>query len=336
MRTGSNPAKDQPELPPYGRHRIIVPIFVPALSGYFEHALEILELSLDSLRRTASGRASITLIANGCVPDVLRKLQTEFAHDWVDQVVINRSNRGQVDAVASAARGCFEDLITVADGDALFLPGWLEALEEIFLRFPECGVASPFPTPNLAWKDTSATVIGAWLRGELRVEKVVPEADLDRFAASVGTPGIFRQKVRDRQLVVRRNGFTACVGSGHLVFTMRREVIAGIPPEPCLRALDGWAARRWLDEPGDRLGFWRFSTTRAYAYHMGNSPEEWMYKELEAVRHETTSPQPNAATGGLAVEGARPSHMPYRLRLLMLRALRASVERGLLRLRGSR
>jgi hypothetical protein len=318
VRTGSNPAKDQPELPPYGRHRIIVPIYVPALTGYFEHALETLELCLDSLRHTASGRATITLIANQCAPEVLRRLEEHRAEGWVDQLVINRTNRGKVDSVVSAVRGSFEELITLSDSDFLFVPGWLEAVEQIFAGFPECGAASPFPTPHLAFGYTAATLWGAWLKGELAREAVVDEADFSRFEASIQNPWLFNPEVRSRQLVVKRGGLTVCVGCDHSLFTMHRRVVGGIPPEAALRALG--MERQWLDEPPDRLGFWRLSSARAYAYHMGNSPEEWMYAELERSREapESVDLARSLAAGFLAPRHACRAPLPFRRYFLRL------------------
>jgi hypothetical protein len=307
-----------------------VPIYVPALSGYFEHALEVLELCLDSLRHTASGRASITLIANQCAPEVLRRLEEHRAEGWLDQLVINRTNRGKVDSVVSAVRGSFEELITLSDSDFLFAPGWLEAVEQIFARFPECGAASPFPRPHLAFGYTSATLWGAWLKGELAREKVVDDADLSRFEASIQNAGFFKPEVRSRQLVVKRRGLTVCVGCDHSLFTMHRRVVAGIPPEPALRALG--MVQRWLDEPPDRLGFWRLSSARAYAYHMGNSTEEWMYTALERSREapESVDLGRSLVAGSLAPRRACRTPLPFRR--YFLRLYKALVRKEFLKL----
>lgn len=282
MRDGTNPAKEAGALGAVSRHRVVVPVYVPSLDGYFANAPEILRLCIESLHATTSGKADVTVISNGCIPEVVEQLQTYQRQGWIDQLVLNRSNRGKVDAVLSAARGSAEDLITISDGDVLFSAGWTDAVEDIFRHFPECGFAAPVPSPGGHWYYTSATLLEALLRKELRFEKVVPDADLDQFARSIGRLDLFSADDRRTQLIVRRNGASACVGCGHFVFTIRREVLAAMPKEPSLRPIEGNSEEKYLDAPTDRLGLWRLATTRAFARHMGNVPEPWMYDELRA------------------------------------------------------
>ena len=85
-------------------------------------------------------------------------------------------------------------------------------------------------------------------------------------------------------MVVRRHGTTACVGGGHFVCTLRREVIAAMPQRPSLKAYGGGAEQIWKDRPPDRMGYWRLATARSFTYHLGNVPEPWMYDELERCR----------------------------------------------------
>jgi hypothetical protein len=281
MRQGANPGKQTFRLPDYAPHRVIVPVCIPELGGYFAQSVKVLELCLESLRVTTAGRASVTVISNGCAPEVVQWLECLHRQGWIDQLLLNTSNRGKIDAVFSVARGAPEPLLTMADCDVLFRHGWLEAIEGLFNAFPECGLASPTPLPSLVWEYTTSTILGAFVNRELRFEKVVPGEDLDRFVASIDNPGFFRLYHRQSQLVVRRGDARACIGCGHFVCTVRREVLAGAPRRPCCLALGRDAERIWVDSPPDRLGFWRLATPRTYAYHMGNVPEPWMYEELE-------------------------------------------------------
>lgn len=283
MRTGMNEVVKQDHLSGYLRHRIIIPVYIPHFSGYFEHSLEILKLCLESLRVTTAGQASITIVSNGSAPEVVAFLQRYYEEGWIDQLLLNNVNRGRVDAVVPVARGAYEEFITITDCDVLFSPGWLAAVEKVFRDFPECGFASPVPNPTFAWYYTSATILGGLARRELAFDKVVPDADLDRFAHSIGRPDVFKPEHRESQMILRRNGDAACVGCGHFVFTIRKEVAAAYPKHPCLKALLS-GSPQIHDVPPDKLGFWRLATTRAYASHMGNVPEPWMYDELEEYR----------------------------------------------------
>ncbi len=282
MRIGKNPAKGT-ALPTHGRHRIIVPIYIPNLEGYFEHALTVMTLCLESLWLTTNGRAAITVISNGSAPSVVAALQRLSENGRLDQLVLNDTNRGKVDAALCAARGSFEPFITFSDADVLFRPGWLDAVESLFRTFPETGVASPFTMPPLAWIHTSATLLSATARLELARQKVVADASIDQLERSLGHPNYVPSALRESQLVVKRAGAIACVGATHIVSTMRRELIQSLPQAPSLTAVAGSSEKRWIDEPSDRCGFWRLSTPRFWAAHMGNTPEPWMAEEVTAM-----------------------------------------------------
>jgi hypothetical protein len=320
MRHGTNTEKTSADLATFGGHRVVVPVYIPSGDGYFSQSLQVLRMCLESLRLTAAAKASISIVSNGSAEAVNDELRRRHDEGWIDQLLINRRNWGRVDAVASVIRGTFEPLITVSDADVLFRPGWLEAIEDLFARFPECGSASPVPMPVSLWHYTSATILGAMSRGELSFDKVVPDFDLDRFARSVGRPDMFGPEHRAAQLLVRRGDGAALVGCGHFVCTIRREVVAAMPHGPSLRALGGRASERWLDIPPDRAGFWRLATTRAYAWHMGNTPEPWMADELATYEAEP-------GLGGDAPPIGPPrlpwaSHLPWRVRRLLTQAVK--------------
>jgi hypothetical protein len=321
MRVGANPAKESTRLDGYGMHRIIVPVYVPTSEGYFARVPDILKLCLESLHLTTSGKAAVTVISNGSSAEVEEELLRMFRLGWFDQLLLNEKNRGKVDAVVSAARGFFEELITISDSDVLFKAGWLGAVEQIFENFPECGYATPFFSPNGIWNNTSATLLGALFRRELSFAKVVNEDDLDRFAHSIGRPDLYTEEHRRQQLIVRRNGALAGVGGGHFCLTMHRELLSDLPNTPSLLAMGGTSERDWFDIPPDKLGYWRLSTAGGYVYHMGNIPDTWMYEELETCRRDSSLPisRPDSLPRR---QRDWVSKLPYPLRITIARAIR--------------
>ncbi|NOT60256.1 MAG: glycosyltransferase family 2 protein [Acidobacteria bacterium] len=326
MRVGKNPASTFDTLASHRRHRILVPVYIPHTNEYFADALEILQLCLRSLRATINKQAgneqvAVTLIANGCCDEALQVLETEFAAGWLDQLCVNQTNRGKVDAIISVARGSFEPLLTFADADVLFHPGWLQKVEAVFAHFPDCGFVSPMPNPTKHWYNSSATLWAAKLRGELRRAKVVSDAALDAFAQSIGNPAYFPAEVRQSQWIVERNGQQAVVGAGHFVCTLRREVLAAMPKHAALKGYDSNADQRWLDQPPDALGFWRLATTEALVAHLGNVAEPWMHERLADIEAHSTNnmashnvPPPPAWHVGKII--------PYGVRRLGIRAVR--------------
>lgn len=334
MRDRPNPVKDQGRLPAYGHHRVVVPVHIPNLEGYFAQSRSILRRCLDSLRLSAAGRVAVTLISDGSCPEALADLRARLDEGWVDQLIVNHTNRGKVDAVVGVARGSHEELITVSDADVLFRPGWVDAVEQLFVTFPECGFASLFPSSTGTFALTSSTLLGGLCRRELRLAPVSDPGDLARFAASIGNPDLYPPAYRKLQWTLEREGLTACVGAPHWVFTMRRSVIRAIPAEPARRAV-GISESRWLDEPADRLGYWRLATHQAYAHHMGNVPEPWMDEELaaaEAADAVAPAPRPHPGVGRRPILG----RLPARLRLALVgRVLRPRLERRIHRSAGA-
>jgi hypothetical protein len=303
------------------RHRVILPVYVPRLTGYFKDAIEILALSLESLRLTVAGSANVTLIANQCCDEVLAILTRHYDEGWVDQLVVNRANRGRIDAVVSVARGAHEPLLTLSDSDVFFKRGWIQAIENLLATFPECGMASVVPHPGTAWHHTSATVLGGLVHGELRVGKAVSDDDIDRFGHSIGMPDWLKPEQRARQVLVTRGETTACVGCGHFLFTIRKNVLDAIPREPCWRPLGAGSDEIWYDRPPDIAGYWRLATPTAYAYHLGNVPEPWMYDAMRALREQPTGLIPGPAEVGDAILPLT-SRIPWRARRILAGGLK--------------
>ena len=321
MRIGVNDNKDTPLKAATALHRVVLPVYIPRLDGYFAHALEVLDLCLESLYATAAGQAAVTVVANQCTPEVVDALVAYHRRGRFEQLVVNSENHGRIDGTLAAARGSFEELVTISDSDVLFRHGWPQALEEVFRTYPECGFASVVPHPGAAWYCTSATIVGALATRELSFERIVSDSDIDRFGWSIGRANWVKPEQRQVQMVVRRNGLAACVGCGHFVFTVAREVIASFPTTPCGHPLGGGTDELWVDQPPDRSGYWRLSTPSGYAFHMGNTPEPWMYEELRASQ--------SAGASALAPPAPLPprkrprvSRAPWAARNLFVRALR--------------
>ncbi len=280
MRVGTNPEKNNPKVRLLFQHRIIIPVYIPNLEGYFEHLLEIVELSLKSLCLSAGDKAYITVVLNGCCSDVIKKTQEWFDEGIFNQLIINQENLGKVDGTLSIAKGATEEFVTISDCDVLFKPGWLEEVEHIFTVFPEAGFVSPTPAPHLAWSHTSAMMLDAFLKRELWMGQFISEEDMQKFSESVGTPNFINEK----QLVIRRRNAIACAGAGHFVFSVRKAVVEGMPSSAAGTTLSSDSDKNWFDVPPDRMGYWRLSAMRSFAYHLGNVPERWMYEELESYR----------------------------------------------------
>ncbi|MEL6813067.1 MAG: glycosyltransferase family A protein [Bacteroidota bacterium] len=284
MRIGSNPERDK-EIPKGGYHRIIIPVYIPNLEGYFEKGMEFTRMCLESVIKTKHARSSLTVVNNGSCKEVTQYLQELYTSGGIDQLIHHAQNVGKIDAVIPIAKSASEELITISDGDVLFKDGWIQDVEDVFSTFPEAGMVSPVPHGTVYSNYTVNTVVDAFLKGALKFASVCNPGDMLKFAESIGRQDdMYRKKIRlTYQMTVNRKGFSAVVGCGHFVATLRSEVFKFAPKEPSRLAYATQADRNYIDIPNEKAGLWRLATTRNGAYHMGNLPQPWMMDEFNHI-----------------------------------------------------
>jgi len=285
MRIGKNPAKESISLEARYYHRVIVPVYIPNLEGYFADAENILNLCLGSLLHTLHPKACISVVNNGCCEPIANLLNRYYREGKIDQLVHFQENIGKIDAIYSVAKGCYEPLITITDSDVLFLAGWITEVEKSIQVFPEIGLISPCPIPALWNYKNSATLFSPLLKWKLKLRSCTSKEDLMKFTESISAPNFYdgKEALLEKQLTITRNDVTLIVGAGHFVATMRREVFKAAPDRPSLRKIVGNSEREYIDIPVDKIGLFRVGTSKVLAHHLGNSLETWMTDEFNSV-----------------------------------------------------
>lgn len=273
MRTGINPAKLDSQISVNYHHRIIIPVFIPELSGYFENLMEVYRLCIESANLTQHKRSAITVVDNGSclkVKEWLRQLQDKGV---IETLITHQSNVGKIDAIMGAARGCREPLITLSDSDILFRNGWQEEVESVFKAFPKAGSVAPFPIARHMYYHSSSTQKDV-VKGNLKFAfKKTKEHDLIKEVYD--SYGWNYEPTYDGLLpVVQKNGKEAVMGSGHQVFTIRRELFFSMPLNPSYIKIGAGSELNWIDAPINELGAWRLSTLQTWVHHMGNKLTE--------------------------------------------------------------
>ncbi len=289
MRVGNNPAKNE-KLLNDAYHRIIIPIYIPNLEGYFKKGLEVTKLCIESVIKTKHLKCRLTIINNNSCIEIRSYLDGLYAIGKIDQLIHYKSNIGKIDAVIPVAKTSSEPFITISDGDVLFKNGWIKAVENVFNNFPEAGMVAPVPNPTFYRVYSENTLFDSFFKRRLQFKSVCNPEDLLAFAKSIGSDTMYKKKSRlYKQLIVKRKGEEAVVGCGHFVATFRKEVFKKTPNKPSYMAYASSADREYLDVPNDKTGFWRLATTNCYAYHIGNVPEQWMNSTLSSLSNETST-----------------------------------------------
>lgn len=322
MRKGINPEKFKKERNKTFFHRIIVPVFIPDKAiEYYEESAEVFEKCLQSIFQTVNPETTaVTVIDNGLIPELSGLLDGKFKEGRLDKIVKHRDNRGKVNAVLSEAKASYEAFLTITDADVFFFQGWERAVFDIYKNFSKAGVISPIPAQNLTFYKNSSIFFDKYLRGKINYGKKVSDKDCELFLKGMGNIALHRRNKHkyswgERQYFIENN-VAAVVGANHFVATYRREIFNNsdlFPEEKFKKGLE----EKFLDEPGDIKGFYRLSTARSFAYHMGNKIENVEFV-VPSESHESTV----NSFFFRSIGKAETSSFPWWLRKLFLRTLK--------------
>jgi hypothetical protein len=212
-------------------------------------------------------------------------LQQLYREGKIDQLVHHKNNIGKIDAMMQIAKTAMEPLVTLSDGDVLFMDGWIQATEKVFSVFPEAGMVSPVPHGTMFSHYTVNTIYDGFFKGRLKFQSVCEPEDMMRFAESIGSSDtMYKKSIRLKyQLTAKRKDVSAVVGCGHFVATMRREVFDHAPKAHSKLAYASEADKDYIDLPNEKAGLWRLATAGNYAYHMGNNPQDWMRQKFDEI-----------------------------------------------------
>ena len=173
--------------------------------------------------------------------------------------------------------------ITNADADVLFLENWQEATYEIYKVFPKTGAVSPTPNSKMLKFLTANIFFEKGLTQNISFSEVKNPQAMESFAKSIGNEKLFSKIHLDKYLTIKRNNFEALIGAGHFVVTYRSDIFDGLEKRYTNFILGG-DSDFIFDFPVVKKGFWRLSTADNYAFHMGNTLEEWMLTTVEDLK----------------------------------------------------
>lgn len=287
MRIGTNPEKNNYNLNAKAYHRIIIPVYIPHFDDYFNEAFTIFKLCLESLIATIHQDTRITIFNNNCHNDVKQYIDLMYGiNECIDQIFHSKENLGKINAILAASKGNLEQLITITDADVLFKTNWQNEVELVFMNFPQAGMVSPVPSSKAYNVYTSNNWGFAFLKGKLFFDKVVNPDGLMKFDVSLGNPRPLYKPIHlEKYLVIenKKNKAQAVMGCGHFVATLRREVFDLGTKEPAFIKIQGGVENKFIDAPNQALGFLRLATKNNFAFHMGNTVENWMIEEFKLL-----------------------------------------------------
>lgn len=279
MREGTNPQRHQKVAIRTYSHRIIIPLHIPNLEGYYKDSLDIFKLCLSSLFKTVGADSAITVVNNGSDKKVVAFINELYVEGKIDEV-LHTQKVGKVNAIIKGINSCKEEYITITDADVLFKSGWLLATSSIFNAFTKAAVVGLVPQFKMYENFSYNVIFDCYFNNGLQYSSVKNPNDLQLFYKSLNWNDDYNKDYLKYNLSITKNDVCALVGTGHLVATYKRSVF-----DKNMKFTDfllgGDSVVKTFDIPAAKKNLWRLNTEDNYAYHMGNRLEDWMREYLD-------------------------------------------------------
>jgi glycosyltransferase involved in cell wall biosynthesis len=271
MRIGQNPAKSSKSVARPERLTVAVLNYIPFLSGYYAEMLDVLKVSLNSLRETADLPFDLLIFDNGSCEEVLQYLADEKQAGRIQILILSEKNLGKGGAWNVILAGAPGEIIAYADNDVLFYPGWLSKSVQLLETFPNVGMVTsrPFRTDADLYR---STVDWAERDPEVQIERgnFIPWGTFLEFDLSLGKP---EEEIRERYETLQDvrltyHGIQALAGASHWQFVAYKKVLARFLPFDMDRPM---GQVKQLDSRMNEAGLLRLMTPNPLVMNISNS-----------------------------------------------------------------
>lgn len=271
MRIGQNPAKFVKDVAKPARITVAVLNYIPFLSGFYADALEVLKVTLDSIRESADLPFDLLVFDNASCEEVRQYLLDEHQAGRIQFLILSEKNLGKGGAWNMILAGSPGEIIAYTDSDAYFYKGWLSRSVQILETYPNVGMvtARPFRTKEEFY---TCTVDWAEKTPGAQVERgqLIPFETFREFDLSLGQS---EEEIRNHyetseDVRLTYNGVTAYAGASHWQFTAYKSVIQSFLPFNMDRPM---GQVRQLDQRMNEAGFLRLMVSDPLAMNMSNT-----------------------------------------------------------------
>ena len=282
MRKGQNPAKFVKDVARPERITAALLNYIPFLSGFYAETLDVLKVSLESMRGEAGLPFDLMVFDNGSCPEVRDFLVKEKEEGRVQYLILSEKNMGKGGAWNVMLAGAPGEIIAYSDSDVLFSPNWLKRSVEILETFPNVGMvtARPFRTPPEFYESTLKWAKDAE-RAKLEEGQFIPWETFLEFNLSLGQTEEENKKVyaetKDWRITYRperspegaqSKDVTAIAGASHWQFTAYKSTLHQFLPFDMDKPM---GQVRQLDKRMNDAGLLRLMVSDPLAMNLSNT-----------------------------------------------------------------
>lgn len=269
MRKGQNPAKFVKQVAKPERITVALLNYIPFLSGFYAETLDVLKVSLDSMRKDAGLPFDLMVFDNGSCEEVRNFLVQEKEEGRIQYLILSEKNVGKGGAWNVMLAGAPGEIIAYTDADVLFSPKWLSRSVEILETFPNVGMvtARPFRTPPEFYESTLK-----WAKENATLEdgQFIPWETFLEFNLSLGQTEEENKKVyaETKDWRIQYKNITAIAGASHWQFTSYKSTLGQFLPFDMDKPM---GQVRQLDKRMNDAGLLRLMVNDPLAMNMSNT-----------------------------------------------------------------
>lgn len=271
MRKGQNPAKFAQTVAKPERITVAVLNYIPFLSGFYAEGLDVLKVSLESMRRDPGLPFDLLVFDNGSCPEARDWLIAEKEAGRIQYLLLSEKNLGKGGAWNIILAGAPGEIIAYSDSDILYYPGWLSRSVELLETFPNVGMvtARPFRT-----NPDYHTATRAWAQKNAALEdgQFIPWETFWEFNRSLGQDETENRKIyaetRDWKITYQEK--TAFTGASHWQFVAYKSTLAQFLPFDMDKPM---GQVKQLDQRMNAAGYLRLMVSDPLVMNLSNTTD---------------------------------------------------------------